>query len=128
MVSLVDAAMAARKNAYVPYSQFAVGAAVSAGGQVFGGCNVENASYGLSLCAERNAIFQAVAAGHRHIEALAVVAGTAQPVSPCGACRQVMAEFMASTAPVTLSNLEGAHEDTTVSALLPGAFTKGALP
>ena len=91
---LFEAAKAARKNAYVPYSHFAVGAAVRAkDGRVFTGCNIENASYGLTVCAERNAIFAAVKEGVRDFETLLVTADTEGPVSPCGACRQVMAEY-----------------------------------
>jgi cytidine deaminase len=91
---LVEAAWEARGMAYAPYSKFAVGAALlSADGRIFRGCNVENLSYGLTQCAERTAICAAVAAGVRDFVMLAVVADTAVPISPCGACRQVMAEF-----------------------------------
>ena len=92
--ALVEAAWAARVNAYAPYSNFQVGAALlAADGRVFGGCNVENISYGLTNCAERVAIGAAVAAGVREFAAVAVVADTGVPISPCGACRQVLAEF-----------------------------------
>jgi cytidine deaminase len=91
---LVEHAWAAREHAYAPYSDFAVGAAVlAADGRVFGGCNVENLSFGLTNCAERVAIGAAVAAGVRDFVGVVVVADTALPISPCGACRQVMAEF-----------------------------------
>jgi cytidine deaminase len=91
---LVEDAWAAREHAYAPYSDFAVGAAVlAADGRVFGGCNVENLSFGLTNCAERVAIGAAVAAGVRDFVGVVVVADTALPISPCGACRQVMAEF-----------------------------------
>jgi cytidine deaminase len=91
---LVKAAWEAREMAYAPYSKFAVGAALlTADGRIFRGCNVENLSYGLTQCAERTAICAAVAAGAREFTVLAVVADTAVPISPCGACRQVMAEF-----------------------------------
>lgn len=91
---LVRTAWLARDAAYAPYSRFAVGAAVfAADGRIFHGCNVENLSYGLTICAERVAIASAVAAGTRELLAVAVVADTEVPVSPCGACRQVMSEF-----------------------------------
>lgn len=91
---LLDAAWQGRERAYAPYSKFQVGAAVlAADGRIFIGCNVENLSYGLTLCAERVAIGSAVAAGAREFMAVAVVADTAVPISPCGACRQVLAEF-----------------------------------
>jgi len=95
--ALAHAAREAAAHAYCPYSRFAVGAAVrSADGRVFTGCNVENASFGLTICAERNAIFQAVAAGARDIVAVAVYTPTPQPTTPCGACRQVIAQFGAA--------------------------------
>jgi cytidine deaminase len=94
LIQLVEHAWAAREHAYAPYSDFAVGAAVlAADGRVFGGCNVENLSFGLTNCAERVAIGAAVAAGVRDFVGVVVVADTALPISPCGACRQVMAEF-----------------------------------
>src|SRR3954452_19801777 len=95
--TLLAEAKAVSVRAYCPYSHFAVGAAVqTADGRVFAGCNVENASFGLTICAERNAIFQAVCAGARDIVAVAVYTPTKRPVSPCGACRQVIAEFGAA--------------------------------
>jgi cytidine deaminase len=94
LAALSIAAREASAFAYCPYSHFRVGAAVlTSDGVIVGGCNVENASYGLSICAERNAIFQAVARGHPRIKALLLYTPTAKPVTPCGACRQVLAEF-----------------------------------
>jgi len=124
---LIQAAKEARTHAYVPYSHFQVGAVVRVGDAVYAGANIENASFGLSMCAERNAIFAAVMAGHQQLDEITVIGDTAGPISPCGACRQVMAEFMAPNAPVTLANLHGTTQVTTVGELLPGAFTKGDL-
>jgi cytidine deaminase len=123
---LVEAASAVRDQAHAPYSGFAVGAAIlDANGHVHVGCNVENASYGLSVCAERHAIAAAVAAGEDSIEALAVVTDTDPPVSPCGACRQVLVEF--GDFPVILANPAGERVLTRVSDLLPEAFTPESL-
>ncbi|WP_019421315.1 cytidine deaminase [Paenibacillus sp. OSY-SE] len=122
---LIQEAIEARKQAYSPYSRFQVGAAVLAGGKVYRGCNVENASYGLTNCAERTAIFKAVSEGESKIEAIAVVADTEGPVSPCGACRQVLAEFCDSQTKIYLTNLHGNTEEWTMERLLPGAFQAG---
>src|SRR2546423_8965904 len=89
---LLRAAARARKNAYAPYSGYPVGAAVLAGGRIFAACNVENSSYPLSVCAERNAVAMAVAAGHRRIDAVGIVGGEDRPAAPCGGCRHVLAE------------------------------------
>src|SRR5438445_4968356 len=97
---LLRAATDVRRNAYAPYSGFPVGAAVLAGGRVYAACNVENSSFPLSVCAERNAIAMAVASGARRVDAVAVVAGSARPAPPCGGCRQVMAEFAGAGVPV----------------------------
>lgn len=123
--SLLELARSARENAYAPYSKFRVGAAlVTRDGRRFSGCNVENASYGLCLCAERTALSSAVAAGCKtgDFQAMAVIGDTAEPISPCGACRQVMAELCDDDMPVLLANLQGDLQETTVSALLPGWF------
>jgi len=105
---LITAAREARENAYVPYSKFKVGAALrTASGRVFRGCNVENLSFGLTICAERNAVFAAVAAGETQFETIAVVADSVQPVTPCGACRQVLIEF-SSDLQVVSANLQRA--------------------
>lgn len=110
--------------AYVPYSEFPVGAALlSKDGEVYTGCNVENASYGLSNCAERTAIFKAVSEGVRTFDKLVITGDTDGPISPCGACRQVISEFCASDMPVILTNVRGDIQETTVGELLPGAFT-----
>ncbi len=120
--ALVELAKKARAHAYAPYSGFAVGAAVlAADGRVFVGCNIENASYGLTNCAERTAIFSAVAAGARELRALAVVADGALPCSPCGACRQVIAEFAVER--IILANLKGSRRVVTKEELLPFAFS-----
>lgn len=110
--------------AYVPYSEFPVGAALlSKDGEVYTGCNVENASYGLSNCAERTAIFKAVSEGVRTFDKLVITGDTDGPISPCGACRQVISEFCVSDMPVILTNVRGDIQETTVGELLPGAFT-----
>ena len=122
--TLLEQSIKARENAYVPYSKFQVGAALLAeDGQVFLGCNIENASLGLTNCAERTAIFKAVSQGVRSFKALAVSGDTEGPISPCGACRQVIAEFCKPNMPVYLTNLQGVTKETTVGELLPGAFT-----
>jgi cytidine deaminase len=121
---LARAARAARRRAYAPYSGFRVGAAVSAGGEVFSGANVENASYGLTLCAERVAVGAAAAAGARRIDAVAVASGTDEPTPPCGMCLQTLAEFGGPDLPVRLVGARGATVDTTLGELLPRAFGK----
>ena len=122
---LLSKARQARELAYAPYSHFYVGAAlVTRDGRYFSGCNVENASYGLCNCAERTALFSAMAEGYRpgDFVALAVIGDTPTPISPCGACRQVMAELCDEAMPVWMGNLAGAVQQTTVQALLPGSF------
>lgn len=124
MQTLIDQAIAARKKAYTPYSNFQVGAAVlTKNKQVFLGCNIENASYGLTNCAERTAIFKAVSEGEKEIEAIVVVGDTEGPISPCGACRQVMAEFCDENTKIILTNLKGDRVETTINELLPGFFS-----
>lgn len=119
--NLIAKAMGARKEAYAPYSHFTVGAALLArSGRVYTGCNVENASYGLSICAERVAVFKAVSEGEREFEAIAVV--TEKGVTPCGACRQVLREF-GDDIKVIVANEAGAYQVFTVRELLPEAFT-----
>jgi cytidine deaminase len=122
---LLERALDAREQAYAPYSRFRVGAAVlTRDGRVYGGCNVENASYGLCNCAERTALFAAVADGHRpgDLERLLVVADTEQPVQPCGACRQVMLELGGEHLRVVLADCHGSRIETTAGQLLPGGF------
>ena len=120
---LIQAAKEARKHAYAPFSHFAVGAAVlTASQKIYCGCNIENSSFGLTNCAERTAIFKAVSEGVRKIAAIAVVADTKGAVSPCGACRQVLAEFCDQDTKIYLSNLHGVTEEWTIEQLLPGAF------
>ncbi len=123
---LIASAKAAREQAYAPYSNFKVGAALlGKSGRVYTGCNVENAAYGPSMCAERTAIFKAVSEGEREFEAIAVV--TKNGASPCGTCRQVMMEF-APDMTVFISNTQGNTRITTVRELLPDGFTPNHLP
>ncbi|MEO7911956.1 MAG: cytidine deaminase [Roseiflexaceae bacterium] len=125
---LVAQAAMARERAYCPYSGFAVGAAVlAASGRIFPGCNVENAAYPATICAERAALLGAYAAGEREIIALAVIADTAGPVSPCGTCRQVIHELAAGCR-VALANTRGDIRLTTPQELLPGGFMPEDLP
>ena len=120
---LVAAARGARERFYAPYSGFAVGAAILAGGSTFVGVNIENASYPLSVCAERNAVGAMVIGGERHIEAVAVVAGGDGPASPCGGCRQVLAEFATDDVPVASEHVgTGERVLWTLGELLPAAF------
>jgi len=127
---LIGAAEEAATRAYVPYSNFRVGAALlDADGNIHHGCNIENAAYGPTNCAERTALFRAVADGHapRSFRAIAVTGGTDGPISPCGVCRQVMSELCAPDMPVILTNTSGARSVVTVAELLPGAFGPDAL-
>lgn len=124
--TLWQAALEVRKNAYTPYSKFKVGAALFASsGKIYTGCNVENASYGLACCAERNTIFAAVAAGERSFEALCVVAEGAEPVAPCGACRQVIAEF--GIPKIIMADLNGNIKIMTADELLPYSFNAASM-
>ncbi|MBS2028385.1 MAG: cytidine deaminase [Deltaproteobacteria bacterium] len=123
--ALLAKARAMRKRAYAPYSKYTVGAALlGKSGKVYLGCNVENASYGLAICAERNAVAQAVAAGEREFDAIAISASGPAPVPPCGMCRQTLAEFMPPETPVFSENHHGKQAHWTVGELLPYAFTK----
>ncbi|MGS4944182.1 cytidine deaminase [Meridianimarinicoccus sp. RP-17] len=122
-MDLVAAARGVMTRAYAPYSRFQVGAAImGAGGAVHLGCNVENAAYPEGTCAEAGAIAAMVAAGETRIMAVALIADTPRPLTPCGGCRQKLAEFASADTPVTLASVSGARQETTVGALLPGAF------
>jgi cytidine deaminase len=124
---LVVAATQARENAYARYSNFRVGAALrAASGRVFGGCNIENATYGLTICAERVAIFKAMSEGEREFDAIAVVTDTDMLTSPCGACRQLLWEFCGDV-PVILSNLKGKTETLRMRDLFPKPFDSSSL-
>jgi cytidine deaminase len=128
-MDLLEAALRARAHAYAPYSGFAVGAAVRCGdGSIHAGCNVENVAFPEGTCAEAGAIAAMVASGSRTIVEALVVADAPDPVTPCGGCRQKLAEFAAAEVPVILAGPEGARGRTTVGALLPGAFAKAQLP
>ncbi len=120
---LIKRALEVRKNAYAPYSKYEVGAAVLADGKVFAGCNVENASLGAGICAERSAVLQAVAAGARNLEAVAIVTKNSPPVAPCGICRQVLNEFSkAKELRIILANPQGETRTFTLADLLPERF------
>ncbi len=119
---LIEAAKQARENAHAPYSNFRVGAALrSTSGRIFGGCNVENATYGLTMCAERVAIFKAVSEGERGFSAMAVVTDTDVLTPPCGACRQLIWEFCGDI-PVSMANLKGKIELIQMKELFPKPF------
>ncbi|KRF56230.1 MULTISPECIES: cytidine deaminase [Priestia] len=121
---LIDEAIAASKQAHVPYSHFHVGAALlTTDGKIYRGCNIENASYGLTNCAERTAIFKAVSEGDKQFSAIAVVGDTDGPISPCGACRQVLAEFCDDHTQIILANLKGDFVITNINEILPGYFS-----
>ena len=121
---LIDLAIETSKRAYVPYSHFPIGAVlVAKNGQIFTGVNIENASFGLTNCGERTAIFKAVSEGVTDFEELIVYGETEQPVSPCGACRQVMAEFFSKDLKVTLVAKDKSTVVMTVRELLPYSFT-----
>ena len=121
---LIQEAKAAREKAYVPYSKCQVGAALlTKDGKVYHGCNIENAAYSMCNCAERTALFKAYSEGDKEFSMIAVVADTARPVPPCGACRQVISELCSKDMRVVLTNLKGDVEELSVAELLPGAFS-----
>lgn len=121
-IRLLSAAFEVREGAYAPYSSFKVGASVlTKDGQIFTGSNIENASYGATMCAERVAIFKAISSSHREITAVAVVVDYSTPIAPCGICRQVIAEF-GKNAVILMSNTAGELKIESLEALLPSAF------
>lgn len=122
-MTLIDAARAVRENAHAPYSKFKVGAALTgASGATYVGCNVENVAYPEGTCAEAGAIAAMIAGGDTKITAIAVIADSPQPVSPCGGCRQKIAEFASGDVTVTLATTDGTVLETTIGSLLPGSF------
>jgi cytidine deaminase len=126
-IELLQYAQKAREKAYTPYSHFKVGAALlGEDGHIHLGCNVENAAYGPTNCAERTALFRAIADGHapKRFKAIAVIGDTEGPIAPCGICRQVLVELCVPDMPVYLGNLKGNMLSTTVAELLPWAFTE----
>ena len=124
---LIEAARAARENAHAPYSNFRVGAALrTKAGKIYSGCNIENATYGLTVCAERVAIFKAMSEGERNFDAIAVVTDTDTLTPPCGACRQLIWEFCGDV-PVILSNLKGKTETLRMRDLFPKPFDSSNL-
>ncbi len=129
-MSLDDAAKAAQNKAYAPYSKFKVGAAVRMSGQIFQGANVENASYPLSVCAERNAIANAIIGGATELQEVVVITDVSPPSSPCGGCRQVLREFALDPAAVKITaiNPAGERRSWTLAELLPDSFSGRELP
>lgn len=125
---LLEKAYEGRKNAYAPYSKFKVGAAVlMENGKIYTGCNIENASYGATNCAERTAIFKAISEGNRKIRAIAIVGTDDEYTYPCGICRQVIAEFADENTEIILGKKSLEYIVKTLAEILPGAFTKEAL-
>ncbi|WLR46784.1 cytidine deaminase [Halobacillus litoralis] len=125
---LINEAKKIREKAYVPYSKFPVGAAlVTEDGTLYTGCNIENAAYPVTCCAERVAIFKAVSDGHDKFKELAVVADTKRPVPPCGSCRQVMSEFFQSDVKIYTTNLHGDTKTFTMEEILPFSFSSADL-
>jgi len=124
---LIEKAKEARLKAYAPYSKFMVGSAVITDeGYIFTGCNIENISFGLSICAERVAIFKAISAGYQEFKAIAIVGNTIEPCSPCGACRQVMIEFSPEM-DVIMTNLQNEMKIKKANKLLPNAFIEQSI-
>ncbi|WP_173916336.1 cytidine deaminase [Halobacillus sp. Marseille-Q1614] len=122
---LIEEAKNIREKAYTPYSKFKVGAALlTKDGQLFTGCNIENAAYPVTCCAERVAIFKAISEGHYEFQSIAVVADTQRPVPPCGSCRQVMSEFFEPELEIHLTDLSGTIKTVTMAELLPFSFSQ----
>jgi len=127
-MDLFKAAMTVRENAYAPYSNFQVGAAIrTTSGNIYTGCNVENVAYPEGTCAEAGAIAAMIAAGETEIKEILVVAGGASKVSPCGGCRQKISEFAKGDTPVYMADLAGDIEEVTIGGLLPAGFDKSYL-
>jgi len=127
-MSLIEHARTARENAHAPYSGFRVGAALrTASGRVYVGCNVENASYPEGTCAETGAIAAMVADGETQIAEVTIIADSPHPISPCGGCRQRLAEFAGDDTPIVMATLNGQQATATLSALLPAAFASGSM-
>lgn len=125
IINMLAIAKISRKNAYVPYSHYKVGAAVLMdNGKIYGGCNVENASYGATVCAERIAIFKGISEGAKKIKALMVVTDSNPAWPPCGICRQVICEFAENETPILIANLKGVQDIYRFEDLLPAAFTE----
>jgi|SRR5690625_2450800 len=125
---LIENAKVGRQNAYAPYSKFLVGAAIlSESGKIYTGGNIENSSYSLTCCAERVALFKAISAGEKNFISMAIIADTEHPISPCGACRQVMVEFIKDDVPIYLTNLAGEVRKVFINELLPAAFSANTL-
>jgi len=125
---LIIEAIKAKETAYAPYSNFKVGSAIlTSDGKVYTGCNIENASFGATNCAERTAIFKAVSEGHKSIEAIAVVGDLNNYTFPCGICRQVINEFAAENIKIIVAKNENEYLVKTMEEILPGAFSKGDL-
>ncbi len=122
---LMEQAIEAKEYAYAPYSGFRVGAAVlTTDGRIFTGCNVENASYGAAICAERTAIVKAVSGGDKKINAIAITSDSNDPIFPCGICRQVIAEFANEETIIICGNKNGEYKEYKLEDILPNAFTK----
>ncbi|MFP4198749.1 MAG: cytidine deaminase [Halanaerobium sp.] len=125
---MFNKALEVQKNAYVPYSEFPLGAAIlTKDGSIYTGVNIENAAYGLTNCAERSAIFAAVTEGHRNIEAVLIVSSTEEPVPPCGSCRQVINEFADGEIEIIMMTEKGKEITMTSTELLPGAFSNSSM-